>query len=460
MLVIYDKDGKPLRSSAQYSGEKIPGDLQNWNYYSSDPVAWVQSTYGILSDMCSTLYHTTELGRAAIDKQLEYILGPGLRFKSTIKEDFLNLTPEAARKWSAEYEDLLHLAKDNINYNEKIYEMALEAMVTGDSILYFGSDSPIELVVQGGHAIDSTARGITGEWLLGCRLDKLANPTAFIRRGENKPIEMLTEAGTEQAIIFKWPGRPNQVRGFSALMGVVSRIKNIDRWWDAVLHRAIIESIIIGSTQTASTDVENQARQMARIAKGAKDPEGAAKLGIPMTPGMYSLTKGEGMHFTDVKTPSNTFSAANEETRTMVAMGAGIPVEVLTGKYGTSYSASRSALNDFKRHFIRLRQSVIAVDRKINLKLLEYFVRNGYLKIKGSLSDRMIATAYTQGSWTGPDIGQINPLQEVRALRQAVEGGFISPSQAAEVYGNDFDDIIDQLVYEAKKLTALKEAEK
>ena len=69
IMIINNGKLQNLTNHAQLTGDKIPGDLDTWNYVGTDPNEILKLNYDILCQRATTLYHTHPPVTAAIDKQ-------------------------------------------------------------------------------------------------------------------------------------------------------------------------------------------------------------------------------------------------------------------------------------------------------------------------------------------------------------------------------------------------------
>jgi hypothetical protein len=471
-MIIVMRDGKVVsRQSAssvsQYNGEKTGGELKYWNLFGTDPVDFVRESYGLLASRCATLYQISAVARACVKKPLMYSIGDGLLFKSLPDHRYLGISEEAAREWGQEFTRLLHYEKKAIRYYKKQKQIAKEAKITGDSVLYFLRDgaplgSPFDIVVTGGDAIDwekSDAR----EYTLGIKRDQYGRRLGFWSTTAQSLVPFKDENGDQVAVQFLYPDRAGQLRGFSAFSSEIARSKNLDRIWDATLERMIQEATQIGYFNASKTDVNAQARDLARqlvdgSGQGA-DGTSLKELSGPVpnkVGGMYVLENEESMQFNDMKSPGNNFGTANEWTVNMFGMATGIPPEVIMGKYSTSYTAHKGALNDFWKMVIDERTDFVdGVDRVVNLEYLKHFARTGQLEVVPEFwENEKIQLAYLAGTTLGPVPGHVNPLQEVKADAEAVAQGFTLRSNVASKHGNDFDNMVETWAQENERWAA------
>ena len=445
MVVIYGPDGQLTSSrilGAQYTGEKTGGELKSWQYYEPDSNQFVTQSYGLLTAYCATLYHTSPLARAAVEKPLSYAIGNMLMFRSHIPERILGIEKSEAREWSRRFTELLHLEKLAGGYYVCQQELAREAKITGDALLFvlYRENGAVDFVAAGGHSVDWRREN------LGVQLNAEGQPEAIFIENQTEAVRFVNNQGFLQLLHFKYAVRPGQFRGLSCYYGEVARAKNLDRWWDATLERAVLESVQMGYFSGAGQLPEMQAKDLARRAKGKKSSGETKEFRQNLKPGsMYQLDAGANFQFTKPETPANSFGLANEWTWNSFGAAVGYPPEFLLGKYSTSFTAHKGALNDAWNRILQERSHfAYQVERNVNAVLLKKFVREGKLEAFGDLGDRVVLEAHLQGAYLGPVPGHINPSVEVKALQTAVEQGFMLRSDAAAKYGNNFWDVVDE----------------
>ncbi len=446
--IIFGPDGKTISRdiSAQYTGEKTGGELRGWNTFTADPNAFLLSSYKLLCQRNATLYHTSAVARACVNKPITYEIGDGLVFRSAIDAEFLGISETEAKDWSREFTELLHYEKLESNYYEKQKLILREAKITGDSILYFlreGIDGiPFDLVPAGGYAIDESKsdQGYT----LGIKMDEYSRRTGFRQRQSGKHIDFRDENGYQNAIQFMFKERAGQARGYGSFYSEIARAKNLDRVWDATIERMFQESIQLGYFNTSFSDPKKQAAEMARQSAGRSKASDSVR---PLTGstemrtgGMYMFENSESMQFTDLKTPSNNFGLANEWAVKMFGMATGWSPGFIMTEYSTSYTSHKGAFNDDLKHIMQDRATFIRlVDTVVNLEYLKHFILSGQLRVSEAFwSDYRIRRAYLEGTVLGPVPGHINPMQEINADIKANEAGALTKSQMSAKYGNDF----------------------
>jgi hypothetical protein len=341
MIAIY-KDGKLQRQGSgvnQYTGEKSGGDLDHWKLYGTDPSQFVQESYGVLSSRNATLYYTSAIARACVNKPLTYSIGKGLVFKSLPDISFLKMEVEAGKEWGRKFTQLLHYEKKAVKYYKKQKMLAREAKITGDALLFFireaNDPKPFDIAIANGSAIDWEKSDDEG-YTLGIKADQYNRREGFWSTVSQKYVPFRDESGNQNAIQFLHSDRAGQLRGFGVYSSEIARAKNHDRLWDAMLERMVQEATQLGYFNASNTDVADQAKLLARMSTGSGSRAGGSSseelamkeidrgITAQTSGGMYVLENSESMEFTDLKSPGNNFGIANEWTINMFSMATSI----------------------------------------------------------------------------------------------------------------------------------------
>jgi len=169
--------------------------------------------------------------------------------------------------------------------------------------------------------------------------------------------------------------------------------------------------------------------------------------------GIINLKTGE-----DVKSP--TPGRPNDKLAAFIMavqehMGAAVemPVEIMIKHFTASYSAAQAAFLEFWK-YVTVERADFA-DQVMNPIKVNWFyeaVAIGRLDLPGFFQDYGARQAYIRGSWRGPAKGMINEQNEVRAALDKVSGGLSSRRVEAERFGNDFEEIITDILHENELL--------
>jgi len=471
MIAIF-KNGRVVwkNSGNQITGDKIPGDLDTWNVYQADVNEAVNSSYGKLSQRSITLYHSFAPVAAAINKTTAYAIGAGNIFRSHPDHRILGITPEAAKEWGKQFQLLLHYTFKKLSWYEKQSVIFRGALIGGDALVFFVRDAAgLDLVDAGGHNIDwEYTDDKNKNFTLGVKHDTWKRRQGL--RINGKTINFLNQKTKDQQVIqFLIKNMPRQLRGFPLAYKIIALSKNNDRFLDATVQRAVLESIMLGYSNTDQTDFGAQVKQQVEASARKKDGffrNAFSRLtgSRDINPGaLYQLKTGESLNFTDLKTPSNNFDKFQDWIVNLVAMATDTTPGVIKSSYPTSYSSHRGEFNDFWK-MVQIKRELFneTVNKVVIRELAKQFIFDGLIKAPGFFENPIAQEAWLAGSFLGPVPGQINPKQEIEAQRIAVEQSFILRSDAAALHGNEWDNIIDQWGAEEKqfKTAPLTEQEK
>lgn len=459
-IVIFNNKGK---IGASYDGEKIPGDLASMETLSRDANDLVLNSYDLLSQRSMTLYHTYGPAKAAINKQVEYAIGPGLLFRSQPDWSLIpGMTREQGNEFGKKWQKIVHYYYQKFNFYEKQAVIFRGGLTSGDSLLFFLREDGklVDLLEYSGDQIDSSKND--DGYTLGIKHDKYLRATGFAKTDGSK-ISFKTDTGSTQVIQFFIKELPSQLRGYSLVYSIINDAKNDDRHTGATVARAVLESILVGSFETEGSSPQRQSNNMAAAAKAAKVGAGltgqssnpisklgnAIKLGIG---NIFTFKKGEKLNFNDLKTPNPNYAAFKDMNIKYLSAGSGTPPEVIFSQYSTSFTAHKGALNDFIKSFMLKRK---AFERRTmmptNIELAKQAIKDGLIEMPGFFENDIVQMAYMQGNFLGPITGTINPIQEVRADKIAVDEGFKQRGDVAAQFGNEWDNHIDEYAEQEKE---------
>ena len=440
------------KGGSTYDGEKIPGDLSGWDTYSTDPNEILESSYGTLQKRSMTLAHTYGPAIAAINKPTNYSIGPGLVWRSQPDFEGIGKSKEWAKDWGKEAQKIIHWRFQEMNFYEKQSVMMRGAKSIGDCGLHFERKDGYltDLIEFGGDDIDWEKKD--DGYYLGVKHDKYKRRTGLqLLSGDE--IDFKDAAGNQNAIQLLFKQFPRQLRGYPLLYSIINLCKQDDRHWDATVKRAVMEAVIMASAKTAEGSISDQLNNADDI--GEENKRGGAFTRVlarfgqkdtqPGTVLNFGANANEGWEFHDIKTPSDNFDPFKRWIIYFIAMATGYPPEIIMGLYTSSYSARQGAFNDFIKAYMMDRMTFERiVIRPVVKEILSDAIRQGYLSAPGFFEFPRAQWAYLQGMTLGPVPGAINPKQEVDAQKVAVENGFQLRSNVAALYGNEWDNMIEE----------------
>ena len=463
-----------LSNNKQLTGEKIPGDLDSWDYFGTDPNEILKYNYDLLCQRSTTLYHTHPPVAGAINKMNTYAIGKGLVFRSQPDYNTLGMTQEKAKEWGMRFQKLVHYMFLMLNYYQKQSILFRTADIMGDSFLMFDrvtpdADMPFDLIEFGGDQINFQATG--KDTTLGIIHDQYLRRLGIVQNDTNSTRIMFKDDNGDQNVIqFFNKLMARQLRGYPAAYRVIALAKNNDRLWDSTIARAVMESLILGYSNDTRSDLGSQVDSMVasvRNEDGNTPPTGVSTTATAsqLNPGNIFQLQGKGdIKFTDLKTPSNNFDKLQNAYIELIGMAFDIPPECVKSMYSTSFTAHKGALNDFNKSYTQRRENFIrTVNNVVLTEIAKYLFMENLIEMPNPqfFTNPVIRMATLSGIWLGPVPGHINLAQEVGALVTARDSGFTTTADAAYQYGGgEFEEFVEEAAAQLEKWNKTKPEEK
>lgn len=407
------------------------------------------------------LYYNTPVATAPIRRNRTNVVGVGLTFKSELDRDFLGLSEDQASEKERMIERAFHSWANSpecdITRSQNFYELTglgyLSSMLSGDLFFAFPRK-----------AIPGQTRDLRIKFI---EADECSNPNNLMDthriaggvevNGDGTPIayhfkkSKLTDSIDVDS--FEWQRvpiygsqsglrmvyqlfekeRPGQRRGIPMLAPVVEQIKQLTRYSLAEIDAAILNSFFTVFVKT----LPDQGLQPGYVPNALPSAGGSVIPGGPATPTnpadekvyeigratINELDPNQAIELADPKHPVAGFE--NFFVAYVKQLGAAleIPFEVLILHFTASYSAARAALLEAWRGFIYRR---FFVARNFCQPALTHFmydeVASGRLACPGFFTSDIVRNAWMAGKWVGPGKGMIDPLKEVKAAREKING--------------------------------------
>lgn len=426
------------------------------------------------------LYMGAPLARGALQTMQTNIVGAGLKLKSAIDVDILEISDENIEALENKIEKEFALwSNDKIEKTGlmdfyQMQELAfLTTMLNGECFIYLSyfetPNNPYSLKLEviepdriatpneknnddtivEGVQIDKNGR-IAGYYVL----DKHPNENDF---GDSyKYIPVYGANGQLNMIHLALLERPNQVRGVPILSSVMESLKQLDRYTNAELMSAVISSMLTIFIETAG----NEQASLGEVGNVAES-EKVEKTGnnIELASGaVIELNPGEKVSSINPARPNAQFDPFMISIIRQIGSSLGVPYELLVMHFTSSYSASRAALLEAWKNF-RKRREWIA--RNLCQVIYEEWLKEAiYLKrldIPKFNEDALIRKAYSNAIWNGPSQGQIDPLKEANAAVIKINNGLSTRTkETAELNGGDFEQNV-RIVARENKILRKKE---
>ena len=311
---------------------------------------------------------------------------------------------------------------------------------------------PLKLQVLEADYLDGTRYGPTsnGNYIIaGVEVDRLGRKVAYWLYDQH-PGDTLSLRAPEsrrvdasEVIFFGEKLRPGQLRFMPRLAASMMRLRDHDDYRDALLVKKKIEAcfavfVIGGNPNLPLGDAANA------TVTGAGGTDTTQRQET-LAPGMIEyVANGQDVKFASPTTGSD--DGFSVEELHAIAAGIGVTYEQLTGDISkVNYSSIRSGMGDFRDLVEAWRWT--------------YFIPMVMRRIWAWYVD----AAWTAGTirspaynviWTAPRWPYVNPIDDIKASKEEVSGGFQSLSEKIRELGYDPDEVFAEIQKERADLAA------
>jgi len=282
-------------------------------------------------------------------------------------------------------------------------------------------------------------------------------------------------------MIYGSKHRLDDVRGIPRITQILEKVEKFDRYTEATVGTAEERAKIAYSIEhDRDSDGSNPLVDKARVAAGMGQNAACETTGYALgekTAAIVAATTGKqtfnmpiGAKMTALDTKAEVqYGPFSKSIFSYMCASVDIPPEVAMQLYEQNYSSSRAAINSW--------DYVVKVDRKafsdafykpFYALWFELEVINNKIKAPGFLAalrkdNFMVTEAYLNCRFIGANMPHIDPLKEVKAVREMLgdKAPLISHEQAAEILGlGDWGQNVEQYKTEEEMLPEISETEK
>lgn len=244
------------------------------------------------------------------------------------------------------------------------------------------------------------------------------------------------------------PESEEQFRGVSPLAPVVKFFRHLN---DSIDYELMAQ--VLAAAFPVFIGLENPQQALPGYVEQEADAESGEKRyyqEIPAGGVMYG-NPGEKPEILESKRPSANFLNFCELILHVLGAALEIPYEVLTRDFTkTTYSSARAALMEAWRVYEIYRAFMVRhYCQPVWEMVLEEAWLRGWFELPPGAPDFYEARAWwCNARWIGPARGYLDPVKEIRANLEAIDGGLMSRSEAIAERGGDFNEVTDQLAAE------------
>jgi len=397
---------------------------------------------------------------------------------------------EAFRLYAADYDTFDY--KQEMTFGEFQNQCRLEAMLCGDGIIVGRINRQTGLPCWdwiNGNYIMTDPDYIPRKWnrvVHGVELDRRGRHVAYHVReydGEEfsfKRVPVIGEKSGRQIswMIYGGDKLLNNVRGIPLLGNVLYMLKDLDRYKNAELRAAVVNSIIpmfIARTQETATPPRSVINGTGRYASPefgtpaaveAEQRVAAETRQIPQTqyataemlPGTVPerLAPGEKPESFDTRRPNVNYANFEKAILAAFAWSKGIPPEIAVMQFQSNYSASRQASNEYT---INLKYQTFKNAKDMGQIIYSEFVIQsaliGALDLPGFLNCAFdpaqwkLKGAWLKCEWAGLSRPSVDIQKEANAMNKLLAMGVVTHDQVSRTFsGMDFRAVQNKLEIE------------
>lgn len=426
------------------------------------------------------LIRNEALPAGAIDTMVLGVVGQGIVPQSRIDATALGISDEQATAWSRMAERIFnHIAnKPTFDAEGRCNFWAMQRLVYRSRLESGDVLALRRYLPRAGKALGIAVQVIEAD-RLATPLDKMQNqriregvevdadgfPVAFHcmqQHPGDKPI--ITDAtqftripafdskGDPLALLYVTRLRPGQTRGVPHLAPVIEMFKQLSRYSEAEITAAVTSAMLaIFVKSPAPTSPLGGGAQIPGMVGGMQiAPKGNSI--TKMQSGMIvDLAPGEEIQVASATRPNTAFESFCDAVLSYVGTALGVPREVLTKSYNTSYSAARAAVQDaFRKYLVERDDLNSTFNQPVWNWVLDEAVARGMLDAPGYWEDPMIRDAYQSAVWVGPVMMSLDPLKDANAAEKWLALGIKAKQDVCAEQGTDYDTTLTQRSKEKK----------
>ncbi len=472
-----------------HDGESYPGGF--------GPTEILLPDYWTLRARSASLFKTNLYARTVVRRLITNIINTGLHLEATPEESILGVPTGSLQDWTEEVENLFHIwAKEprlcDVTEGQSFGALQaiaeLEALVSGDVLCVLIQDRQthlprVKLVdgssVQSPSGAPPKAMGKKNRIVHGVELDPSGRQVAYWVRKETPGsgqfeftrLAAVGRGGRTQAwLLYGTDKRLDDVRGEPLLSLVLQQFKEIDRYRDAILRKAVLASniaIFVSKTEDkpGTHPLTGGAQRRGTETTTPQDATASRTYEVQEhMPGIViqELQVGEKPEAFQSHIADEKFGDFEEAILASCAALFGIPPEIFRLSFSSNYSASQAANNEFKILLNELRTRFgaefcrpIYNEWLLSQALLQRIEAPGLIEAWRDPSKYEILGAWRDADWSGHIKPSIDMVKAARANEEMAMSGFITRARAArELTGTKLSKNLEKLKAENIDLAA------
>lgn len=295
----------------------------------------------------------------------------------------------------------------------------------------------------------------------------------FIEVGKFERIAVYGEKTNRKLawIVYGSKHRIDHKRGITRISHILEKVNKLDRYAEATVSKAeqasnILFTIKHNSESTGENPLEKIRNRRIVGDTSLEETQSPYVLGDGLANRITQTTSNQtfnlpiGSELTPYQSNSeNNFEAFYKAVFSGICASVGMPPEVAMQEYNSNYSASRAAINGWG-YIVDIDRKKLADDfyKPIYSLFLEIQVLKNKIQAPKFIEalkskDYMITEAYKNARFIGKNMPHIDPLKEIKAIREMLDADLITREQGTESLNmGDWNENYDKRLEEDKKI--------
>lgn len=423
------------------------------------------------------LTRNSPVGAGAVNTAVTSTVGTGLRLQSQVDQEILGLSDDEAADWQNRAERIWKIAGRQMDLEGELTQAQLQALAfrsafdSGDVLVIRRyRERPGDLLgtkvqlVEADRVSNPRLRPDKDGMMAGVEYDSDGRTVAY-HVADRHPGDLWNPIPGNWGRVPAWgtnglrlskllfeKRRPGQRRGVPFLAPVIEQIKQITRLNEYELHASVVSALFTVFLTTADEDADaDPDGGLPALPEGETEADvladGLEEGDIAMNPGAVVDVGNRKPMFAKPERPSGAYDPFFRAILAEIGMALEIPFEVLLKQFQSSYSAARAALLEAWRFFKGRRQWLAEGFCQFEYELvITEAIARGLLEAPGFFEDPITRQAWLGSRWIGDAPGQVDPLKEVKAARERMEGLLSTiQEETAQLTGGDFDQNVREM---------------
>lgn len=241
---------------------------------------------------------------------------------------------------------------------------------------------------------------------------------------------------SEDVLAFTHKREPEQFRGISPLASAIIPLQQLETFKNSVLTSEVISSSIIGVSRqiTATPPARDMYGEVIDQDQELSFEKLSENFGLLIAPDNRTIELAEN------KSSAERLAVFTAHLLHQIAGAVGLPYEVVSTIYSSSYSAARGSFKVGEVNFERKVEDVVAmIMRPLYRRYVEFLKETGQLQ---HLTNEIDLDTLYNADFRSGCIPPIDPLKETRSVELMLKLGLISHEEACKILGYNFTDVV------------------